>query len=742
MPKEKMKTVVRPSDYNRYLEKCYNAIDANADEKDKKIWHEKVRSAMKRKRTCPVCWTIKTVSRTEFRQPFEVALGSLPAVLSITCRYHNHFFCSYLQRSAPAEVTNVSIFKYPNHDWIVLEYRRSKESGGGSEHILNIFLCSDPSKGVKSVAREVRGPKVEFDLLRRWKNGCEQCHGLLCQTIAPSVMGATRPRWLIDTWTQSLVCGAGLKSYVALSYVWGKKPFFTTNKGNVSSLQRPGALSRAPLPQTISDALLVVEKIRERYCWIDALCIVQDDSRAKYAEIENMSAIFANASLTIIAAGSDDVHCGIKGVSVPRNVKQIIYPLGNGFRLAVNEDPDRAYDSPWYKRGWTFQEYILSSRRLIFNDGLVRWECAEGEWQEDFQGKLKHEIEAYKIFKRPGETFSIFPRQEHLMDLIGEYSTRELSYEEDILNAFTGVMGALCKSWKGGFLSGLPLCIFDIMLLWRLYLGGKPRFTSSSRTSLPSWSWVGWKGAVDVGRIQYATYSHNLSVWEETVIPTVQWSYHNQPNGKRVPITPSWYEYARKYCDTKAVPPPGWNKYINPNGESLQPIYAPEYNSRVKYKHPIPLPSPGEAFNLINVTFISCRTRRTWLFGGHKSWLWGALSFQTKSGKIIGRCDILGNMPWEPLKTLQTQSTNPLLEVVEISAGWCNSSEKPHLRHEIEGDLRYEIGGGLHHQIERDYYNVLWIERQGEVAYRKGLGTISKKDWEEQDLEYIDLTLG
>ena len=40
------------------------------------------------------------------------------------------------------------------------------------------------------------------------------------------------------------------------------------------------------------------------------------------------------------------------------------------------------------------------------------------------------------------------------------------------------------------------------------------------------------------------------------------------------------------------------------------------------------------------------------------------------------------------------------------------------------------------------FYNVLFIEWKEGVAYRKGLGRVSKEAWERQATEWIDLTLG
>jgi hypothetical protein len=41
-----------------------------------------------------------------------------------------------------------------------------------------------------------------------------------------------------------------------------------------------------------------------------------------------------------------------------------------------------------------------------------------------------------------------------------------------------------------------------------------------------------------------------------------------------------------------------------------------------------------------------------------------------------------------------------------------------------------------------EFYNVLWIEWKGNVAYRKALGRVLKITWEQVDRELIDVVLG
>ena len=58
----------------------------------------------------------------------------------------------------------------------------------------------------------------------------------------------------------------------------------------------------APLPRTIRDAIHLTQLLGEKYLWIDALCIKQDDAEFKTARILEMDQIYTASALTIIAA--------------------------------------------------------------------------------------------------------------------------------------------------------------------------------------------------------------------------------------------------------------------------------------------------------------------------------------------------------------------------------------------------------------------------------------------------------
>jgi hypothetical protein len=50
--------------------------------------------------------------------------------------------------------------------------------------------------------------------------------------------------------------------------------------------------------------------------------------------------------------------------------------------------------------------------------------------------------------------------------------------------------------------------------------------------------------------------------------------------------------------------------------------------------------------------------------------------------------------------------------------------------------------GFTRYESSYEFYNVLWIEWKGGIAYRKALGRVIKETWDRQALEWIDITLG
>lgn len=197
---------------------------------------------------------------------------------------------------------------------------------------------------------------IDPDLLKSWKAARDESHEHICPR--------TSPCWLVDVEKMCLVPGGGItKSYVALSYVWGQVAVLKATKENIALLQQEGALKRLSdsIPATIQHAMKIVSIIEERYLWVDALCIVQDDEAHLHHQLRCMALIYQNASLTIIAADGDDANHGIRGiqgVSEPRILPPTL-KLTEETSVTLSNDTAALRKSTWAQRGWTLQEHLF-----------------------------------------------------------------------------------------------------------------------------------------------------------------------------------------------------------------------------------------------------------------------------------------------------------------------------------------------------------------------------------------------
>ncbi|EFQ92813.1 hypothetical protein PTT_10024 [Pyrenophora teres f. teres 0-1] len=233
--------------------------------------------------------------------------------------------------------------------------------------------------------------------------------------------------------------------------------------------------------------MVLVESLGERYLWVDALCIISDDAKTKQESIANMDNIYAGSLLTIVASADEP----LRGVSTARYCRQITRRISD-LTLLAHLDPKELYETTIYRqRAWTFQEFHLASRTLIFapND-LVYFSCNEASYTED--GPENGRIDAedrlgisgphiYGIRRRLDETN---PWANYAWAL-WEFSRREITYEGDALNAFAGV---LKRTGVGRCIEGLPITFFDLALTWYT------EFPLKRRQGFLTWSWAGSSG--------------------------------------------------------------------------------------------------------------------------------------------------------------------------------------------------------------------------------------------------------
>ena len=348
--------------------------------------------------------------------------------------------------------------------------------------------------------------RVDVERALSWVRSCDTTHGK-CHRPFMSLDKSfiDRGMYFISITMSCLVEAKVGEKYVTLSYVWGTTSGgLKCTKANLDSLRINGSLSqentRQYLPGTIQRAMKFTSQLGFDLLWVDSLCIVQDDPVHIEAQINEMANIFSNSCLTLCAADGIDANSGLRGVSgcpQPRNIQQDILAFSDG--LATSHWIRYMYGSSVYdERGWTFQEKVLSRRVITFTEHGLEWKCQKtaAEEQHHHISKVARTYEDFSI----AHVDTLWPCLKKWDNLVSSYLGRKLTYEKDILRAFSGISNALAGSMSEGFFFGLPQQFFDAALLWVLTEHLRPRKDTRNGVAsynFPSWSWAGWIGAIE-----------------------------------------------------------------------------------------------------------------------------------------------------------------------------------------------------------------------------------------------------
>lgn len=235
----------------------------------------------------------------------------------------------------------------------------------------------------------------------------------------------------------------------------------------------------------------LVQKLGEQYLWVDALCIVQDSDLIRRQCIEDMDKVYSQSLLTIVAGTADNSDSPLSGVTEKRTWKQWFTRISPSFALSLHFDFKDFLDSSTYNtRAWTFQEYQLTNRLLVFApNGQVYFSCKEAVYSEEVvPGKT---LEPDAAMQDGADTLKLRPDKDCLLSTyrraVQTFSSRSMTHEGDVLNAFRGILRKVCP---GQTLEGLPVPIFDMALLWQ------PKERLKRRVGFASWSWAGWIGKI------------------------------------------------------------------------------------------------------------------------------------------------------------------------------------------------------------------------------------------------------
>ncbi|KAK8233065.1 heterokaryon incompatibility protein-domain-containing protein [Phyllosticta capitalensis] len=266
--------------------------------------------------------------------------------------------------------------------------------------------------------------------------------------------------------------------YVCLSYTWGEVQEFQATADTIFKLEEDGALDKPEnpdepegpdnprVPATIRDAMTVCRHLGQKYLWVDRICIVQDGPE-RQLHFDEMGLIFNDALVTLVAFEGRNARYGLHGISKPFDLNA--------------PDIDFWTRSEWPKRGWTYQEAILSRRMILFAvDGVV----------------LEHEGEAALTQKYEGPDHHLYlPMFHGAIDYyfsVENYTKRKLGQQSDIVNAFSGICRYL---FDKDHQFGIPMNDFDNAMHWIVQDTERKERPVVHPNIFPSWSWTSIKGS-------------------------------------------------------------------------------------------------------------------------------------------------------------------------------------------------------------------------------------------------------
>lgn len=229
--------------------------------------------------------------------------------------------------------------------------------------------------------------------------------------------------------------------------------------------------------------------------------------------INHMDQVYANASMTIIAAAGENVQTGLPGVSIlPRQPQQRV-DVQNTTLLEVPYSKDDLHSSKWASRGWTYQEGQFSKRRLVFTPKEVLFVCGH-EYMDECVYLRRPDESPSGFIRRDDESDGMFPTYsslglgfstKRLLEQVEQYSLRELSYTSDSFNAFRGILNYHMKILINEQLPTIHLGWGLLAVLagrkgtLYVHLDWRHRKPAKRRQEFPSWAWTGWGGPLTFG---------------------------------------------------------------------------------------------------------------------------------------------------------------------------------------------------------------------------------------------------
>jgi hypothetical protein len=200
--------------------------------------------------------------------------------------------------------------------------------------------------------------------------------------------------------------GALDMKYEALSWCWG-----TAKQNSYINIRKGGRMYAKYVSPDLKEALKALRyRKKDRYLWIDAICINQKNFPEKNHQVEMMSTIYGQAKNVCIWLGEGD-----KSSSISLNfIKKEVLQLQNFDELCESEEASSKWGAllelmqrPWFSRRWVVQELALARKAMIYcGSDKIPW--------KDFAVAVELFVEVETATHRLSEVMKKDPKYYHV----------------------------------------------------------------------------------------------------------------------------------------------------------------------------------------------------------------------------------------------------------------------------------------------------------------------------------------
>ncbi|KAF8534400.1 heterokaryon incompatibility protein-domain-containing protein, partial [Trichophaea hybrida] len=258
---------------------------------------------------CAFCRLVLAAIEKSWR----ISIAAVSSQESIECS----LYCLRVSEDTSRSCRRLAVIAEPRPQEVL---ERQLDSAESTSNAIQLLADDVPvGRGKVHYGRLVPERKVSIGLVKEWMEICGEYHREQCERererCAKKIPGFLRVIDVLENRIRSVAVGADVPlRYLALSYVWGgvqNVSMYQTTRGNVGQRLEVGGLEGVEFPQTIKDAMQLVAELGERYLWVDAVCIIQDDDEDRSAQIQAMDVVYGASMLTIVAAGGGDARAGL-----------------------------------------------------------------------------------------------------------------------------------------------------------------------------------------------------------------------------------------------------------------------------------------------------------------------------------------------------------------------------------------------------------------------------------------------